>query len=350
MNPIAHLSQLCRAVGDDLLLVQGGGGNGSVKSRGRMWIKASGVRMADVGLTSGHCSLDLHPLRAGHPVPNTPPRPSMEWGLHAALGPAVLHTHPVFTNAFACMKDGPAALAEALGQAPVWLDCLAPGPDLACGLAALVNQFQETAGQMPDHVVLANHGLVASGPGVAEVLATTRRLTSAGERWFGALPDDALAVQHPDQKLLSWTEGLRAALSRRGLARHIVLPVQHLTLSRAATEPERWLAAGPLVPDDVVYGASRAHVVDAGLAPAPWLDSLSSIDGSMCIAVRGLGIVLAGVSEGTLRATTENLLAHVLIRQLIARRGVPQPLPTSTTAAILGMEAEAYRRAVAAKS
>ena len=64
MNAIAQLSDLCRAVGDDLLLVQGGGGNGSVKAGNRMWIKASGVRMADVGSGTGHCGLDL--ARRGH--------------------------------------------------------------------------------------------------------------------------------------------------------------------------------------------------------------------------------------------------------------------------------------------
>ncbi len=348
MDPIAQLSDLCRAVGDDLLLVQGGGGNGSVKAGNRMWIKASGVRMADVGSGTGHCGLDLAGLRAGQPLPQTPPRPSMEWALHAALGPVVLHTHPVFTNAFACMADGRAALAQALGQEPVWLDYCAPGPELAAGLGRLVAEFQQQNRHLPEHVVLANHGLVASGASVAAVLQTTGRLTRAAQQWFGALPDDALSMQPPDPKLQTWADGLQAALARRGHPQLAVRPAPHVTLTRAAAEPERWLRAGPLVPDDVVFGASGAHVVEPSLPPDNWLESMGNIHTTMLIAVRGLGVVLTASSGGTLRATAENLLAHVLIRRLVARRGEVQPLAPAAVAAILGMEAETYRQSVAA--
>lgn len=345
-----QLAALCRAVGDDLLLVQGGGGNGSVKSADgqRMWIKASGVRMADVRPESGHCALDLPQLRAGQPPPQTLPRPSMEWGLHAVLGRAVLHTHPVYVNAFACMAQGREALAEVLGQQAVWLDYCAPGPDLATGLAAVVAKFQQQHDRLPDHVVLANHGLVTSADHVAEALAVTRRLTQAGVQWFGALADDALAQRPPDMQVVSWAEGLQAALARRGMHGWTVRAAHHVALRRAAEEPEHWLGAGPLVPDDVVFGASGAQVIEAGQTATAWLDSRGPFGSCALVALRGLGVVLAGPSEGSVQTMAENLVAHVLVRQLLARRGVAQPLASDAVAAILGMEAEAYRRAVAA--
>jgi hypothetical protein len=44
----------------------------------------------------------------------------------------------------------------------------------------------------------------------------------------------------------------------------------------------------------------------------------------------------------------ENLLAHVLVRRLIARRGEARPLAEGEVGYLLGMEAEKYRQAVAA--
>ena len=44
----------------------------------------------------------------------------------------------------------------------------------------------------------------------------------------------------------------------------------------------------------------------------------------------------------------EQLLAHVLVRLLIARRGRPRYLPADEIGRLSTMEAERYRRAVAA--
>jgi hypothetical protein len=45
----------------------------------------------------------------------------------------------------------------------------------------------------------------------------------------------------------------------------------------------------------------------------------------------------------------ENLLANVLLHQLIARRGQPRLLPPKEIAFLSGMESEKYRQAVAAE-
>ena len=44
----------------------------------------------------------------------------------------------------------------------------------------------------------------------------------------------------------------------------------------------------------------------------------------------------------------ENLLAHVLIRRLIARRGLARSLPPAEVSYLLSMESEKYRQAIAA--
>jgi hypothetical protein len=68
----------------------------------------------------------------------------------------------------------------------------------------------------------------------------------------------------------------------------------------------------------------------------------------MIVALTRLGVIFAGSSHQMLDAMEENLLAHVLIRQLIARRGRARALPPDEIGYLQSMESEKYREAVAA--
>jgi hypothetical protein len=61
------------------------------------------------------------------------------------------------------------------------------------------------------------------------------------------------------------------------------------------------------------------------------------------------GILFAAESEGLLDAMEEAALAHMLISLLISRKGAPQPMAAEDIQAIVAMESEKYRRAVAAR-
>ena len=74
---------------------------------------------------------------------------------------------------------------------------------------------------------------------------------------------------------------------------------------------------------------------------------LEEVAGRLVVAVAGQGVVLAGPSEAFVAAMEETLLAHVLVRRLIARRGEAVTLPRAECAALAGMEAEKHRQAMA---
>jgi hypothetical protein len=157
-------------------------------------------------------------------------------------------------------------------------------------------------------------------------------------------------VVEPPERLTKWSEGLERALWKRvDRPPLIARPATYAALLEAAGEPERWLTAGPLVPDDVVYTGEKVWRADAAHAPEVWLDAaIESIPDKMIVAVQGLGVVLAGSNPGIVDAMEENLLAHVLIRQLIARRGKPRELPRTEIEYLLSMESEKHRQAIAA--
>lgn len=374
MSDIRALLEISHYAGGDLLLVQGGGGNSSVKSADgtRLWIKASGLRLAQLREGFGYVELDLAALVAlvRDPLLRVAPRatahaeavrrmraaalgeyslrPSLETTFHAVLGPVVLHTHPIHVNAFTCLAGGQALLAEALGVLPAWVPYAAPG--YALGVA--VDQARAASGEpAPAAIYLANHGLVAAGETAEAVIAATKRAGALGKRVFGALAAEALETTAPPVGLAHWANELAMALQRLAgwPARAVVRPVRYGALHRAAAEPERWLAAGPLVPDDVVYNGRRVWVAPAQMPPARWLsaqpDALGEA-GRLVVAVAGRGVVVAAASEAFAGAMEATLLAHVLIRRLIARRGAARPLAPEEITYLAEMESERYRQAM----
>ena len=373
---IGELVKVSQFAARDILLVQGGGGNASIKSSDgtRMWIKASGFRLRDVSKRFGYVESDLPALVSlmRHPglvaCPRGPAqdkyvrciqattrgavglRPSLEIGFHAVLARVVLHTHPVYVNAFACMEGGEAALADRLGQPVVWARYEPPGYTLGAEVDTVAAAFQRTLGRLPSEIVLRNHGLIATGTNGAEVIATTGRLVRAGRAYFGAVPAQARACAAPPRRLAEWAERLEQILRQRFLGRNVVVRgTTRVTLMQAADDPDQWVAAGPLVPGDVVYGGHTVWKADVARPPETWVDKeIGSEPTKMIVVVAGLGVVFVGTSHQMLDAMEETLLAHVLTRQLIARRGLARVLPPVEVKYLLSMESEKYREAVAA--
>lgn len=356
---IAELVAVSRYAGGDVLLAQGGGGNTSVKSDdGRcLWIKTSGVKLAEMSETSGYLSVDLTALRRLLDDPSLtrlPPRqaheesvrliqeaveggtnlrPSLETSFHAALPQrVVLHTHPVYVNAFACMMGGQAAA----GAAFTWVEYATPG--FALGL--LVAQATRAVGE-PTGILLENHGLICSGADAASAVAVHERAVALGRSFFGDLPSDATRIAIPSPAAREWAARLQAALG----GERVVRPAALGALLAPCEEPP---TGGALVPDDVVYGIHDVRVADRASVPARWLAEQAPLPSQAIVWLRGHGFVLVGASERNVAFMEESLLANVAIHELIARRGQPRYLPAEEIAQLSCLESEKYRQAVAA--
>ncbi len=338
-----------------------------------MWIKASGLRLADVTESWGYVEVDLPALlrlvrdrelasmpkdvahaqlvaRLGSTVIGDKElRPSLETSMHAVLGQVVVHTHSVYVNAFACMEGGEAASKEALRQDAAWALYEAPGYALGVAVDRTSLEYSSARGRGPEAMILRNHGLIAIASSGREAVSVTTNLLRACEAFFGPIALDTMETLPPPQVLAKWGEGLGQALRRRGNPL-LVRPASRAALFQAALEPDRWLTAGPLVPDDVVYVGPRVWAVEATLSPEEWLESQTEgAPEKASVVIRGAGVVLAGANELSLRAMEENLTAHVLVRQLIARHGKPRALSPDQVGYLMSMESEKYRQAVAAR-
>ncbi|CCD99490.1 class II aldolase/adducin family protein [Bradyrhizobium sp. STM 3809] len=161
---LLQLRAMSARVGRNMLLVQGAGGNSSIKQDDVLWVKASGTWLADaeekdifvpVLLTAARAALARDDERIPLAAPGSL-RASIETSLHALLPHrVVLHVHAVNTIAWAARRDARDDFAARLdGLTWCHLDYFHPGLPLARAVGAIV------ARERVDVLILANHGLV----------------------------------------------------------------------------------------------------------------------------------------------------------------------------------------------
>jgi len=345
------LVELSARLGNDPRLVQGGGGNTSMKAGDVFWVKASGTWLAHARERDVFVRLPLSDVHAAMRRADAedaltalaPPgglRPSIETSLHALLPhPVVAHVHSVNAIAWAARSDAETALAHALdGVAWAWVPYRRPG----LPLTAAIRTSLAAAASPPDVLLLGNHGLVVGG---ADCDAVEARLHEVERRLAlpprAATPPDAQALRAandldwavPDGSMSDWS--MPGGSAGDATALHAI-----------ATDPVAAAIAmrGALYPDHVVFLGERAEAVDAGRP-------LSRMRAEVAAAGRtppdwalvpGAGLLLApGLSDGA-RAML-GCLADVALRCDAADR--MRYLGVEDVAALMGWEAEAYRRA-----
>ena len=321
------LARLSARIGADPLLIQGAGGNTSVKDGGVMWIKASGTQLADACRRDIFVATDLDAMRAALSDPDLADqpaqfllagqtlRPSIETSLHAVFEHrVVVHVHCVETIAVAVRADAEIILEDRLKDFD-W--CFTPYAKPGAQLAARVIAAR---GPETDVVVLGNHGLIVAAERVeaAEDLLT---------RVVAALRSDPAPAVPVD--LAALTEKAEEGWSVPGAE----APVHQIALDQART---RQAATGSLYPDHVIFCGPAVSVAGAdtlsGDLPAPAIRLLP-----------GLGaLIRSDASEGTLALA--RCLGDVLAR--VPEGAKLRYLTRVEEAALLNWDAEKYRQAL----
>jgi rhamnose utilization protein RhaD (predicted bifunctional aldolase and dehydrogenase) len=241
VSDLDALARYSADIGRDIEQVQAAGGNTSLKENGTLWVKASGLWLADAEERDLFVPVDVAKvldaidggseddvkaatLHDQHPAGL---RPSIETSLHALLPHRfVIHTHSVRTIAIAIRADAEAEFERRLdGLSWAWVPYTFPG-------LPLTRAIEQAIGTRPiDIVVMGNHGLVVAGDDLEATAALLREV----ERRLDA----------PVRSLEA-----RAAPPRPGLR-----PVKHGTAHAIADDTAmRALAtAGSYYPDHVIF-------------------------------------------------------------------------------------------------
>lgn len=325
-------------VGADPLLVQGAGGNTSIKEVGTLWIKASGLWLAHARQRDVMVPVALDPLldalERNDPATEKAQdfviselnpsglRPSIETTVHALMPQkVVIHVHCVETIATAVQTNGAAIAAERLAGIPhVFVPYARPGLPLA---RAIAERMQAKTSVL----ILGNHGLAVAAETVSDaaILLTdvSRRLTAQRR----AAPEADLA-----------------ALSRLAVNSGYCLP-DDIRLHAVATDLEscRMAAGGSLYPDHVIF-LGKGSVIAAPDETAVSIEAARKERGESLpplLLFPGKGVLVEkAISAGALAMA--RCLADVTAR--IPASGRLRYLSDVENAELLGWDAEKYRQ------
>ena len=188
MQQLSDLAAVSRQYGADLDFVFLGGGNTSFKTATALYIKPSGVALAEIqpeqfiGMDRQALSriftetlpedlwqketavktlmeAAVRPLGAG--------RASVEAPVHDVIDYAfVVHLHPPMVNGMTCAVDGKKVCARLFPEA-LWLDYCNPGATLSLVVQAQLKQAKLKRGAVPRVLFLQNHGVFVAADTLA---------------------------------------------------------------------------------------------------------------------------------------------------------------------------------------
>ncbi len=326
-------------VGADPLLVQGAGGNTSIKDGDTLWIKASGTWLKNAQSSDIMVPVALRALldavADGSPAADKPQlftiaeknpgglRPSIETTVHALMPQrAVIHVHCVETIATAVRTDAETLAAERLrGLNPAYVPYSKPGLALARAIAARLKP--ET-----DVLVLGNHGIVVAADTVAEAATLLAKVS-------GLLAHPPRTAPAPDiEALQNLAEGSAYRLPAFAEAH------------AAATDPVscRIAGAGSLYPDHVIFlGEGLALAAASENAAAVTAREKAGGRNPVLILFPGRGVLIRDDANDGAEAMAR-CLADVCSR--IPADAPLRYLTTAEIAELLNWDAEKYRQAL----
>lgn len=335
-TPMEVLVKLSHFYGSDPAFVVGGGGNTSLKTGDRLFIKGSGQALATVS-AEGFVEMDRAKLEALlnrtlpedrlrreaefkaatlaarlHPQKNQ--RPSVEALLHHLMPRRyVVHTHSTLVNMVTCCVKGE-ELAAHFAPDVVWIPEVDPGYILSQVILRSLENFKQTTGRdCPRAILMQNHGLVVGADSPEEIRhhtdwlieAVGKQLLAAGERpAFGPVTTLEPAVARGlIQSIGPALRGLLARGDNLKIVRFSDAPeVMDLV---GGDEGEATATTGPITPDQIVYCKSFPLWFEpaADLTPAGLVEQLRQViqkhihdTGSApnVILIKGLGMFTSG--------------------------------------------------------
>ncbi len=338
MKDVQELVAISNEIGKSRELVQGGGGNSSVKlDNGNMAIKASGYTFSELTESSGIVLLDLNKMKdftrssslvaeENETIYNkilsdsmsdiSHPRPSMEAGMHIFLDKVVVHTHPVMINILNCMKNGKTIIDKLFSnQNLLWVNYKTPGYQLAIEIKKEVEKYKNINGKPPELIFLKNHGIVVS----ANDFERCKNITfNTSQKVYDFLKKEFQIENFPTLQIIN-KNGFY--FSENNVIKNFV---QHLDENKS-------LLSKFLIPDDAIY-CSKISIKD----------DVNDLDKEKINFVKNVGVFYPW-NEKKARNIDEILTAKLYILMSLKPEEIDF-LHSKDVEYLLNMESEKYRQ------
>lgn len=331
---LSALRRMSARVGANIQLVQGAGGNSSIKHDGVLWVKASGAWLSEANEKDMFVPVELAGARAALAAGNEKMpvatgfgeislRASIETSLHALMPhPVVLHVHAVNTIAWAALEGVEGELARRL-QGLAWqqLPYRRPGLPLSQVVA------EHTGKARADVLILGNHGLLVG----AESCDAAEALVAEVERRLDLAPRVAPAADRKTLDRLCRGTAYRAA--RDEVCHGLATDARNLAIAtKGSLYPDHVVFLGPALPTLPADGDLSALVAAAGR---------QSVLPPVALLVPGAGAVIRQDASAGAEAM---LVCLGLVAARIPEGAKVRYLPAHEEQALLNWDAERYRQ------
>ncbi len=390
---LQDMLRISHGVGRDPRLVQGGGGNTSVKTDGgaRMYVKASGTALGQMQEGSGYrlvdvaeciAILDDNEIAAMEAEEREaavlarlvaacrdelPGRPSVETSLHAMLRRCVVHTHPSVINGLLCAAGGREALDGLFADLEpphLYVPFVGAGYVLAADLRDRLADYEAEHATRPEVIFLENHGLFVTCEDADRALALTDKVfeTIEAAAEAGSGETTMRVLERMSSRRRREAVARVAATARRFYAGVFGRPAlvrfsdddmvkNFLELPQA---PELCSTA-PMTPDQAVYCKAAPVCVERHEEPAELPDAVSAAlcareDGEntpLCLIVDALGLFCAAPTAKLLKSVTDTMKASLETLCVAAHFGGPRPLKDRWIQWMREWEVERFRHELA---
>jgi len=317
--------KLSSKLGKNHMLVQGAGGNTSIKRNDKMWIKASGTWLSKSNEENIFVEVNLSNIRKNillnEDIPidtsnktNKNLRPSIETSLHALMPhKIVVHTHPIEVLSWLVRKDAKEQLLKILkSEKLIWVPYYRPGKDLSQALRKALEQKEANI------ILLGNHGLVVGADTCLEISDLMDKILSVckqrQERFIKPQNDLIEVAKKVNMRLPSYQE------------------IHFLALNKDAYQRCKE-KNGILYPDQAVFLGSKMPCLDSE-------KSLKKEIQSSFLIIKGKGVL---VSKKASKDVDIMLRCHAQLLSRIAPGSKLNYLSKLNVRKLLHWEPEKYR-------
>ncbi|MCE5341763.1 MAG: SDR family oxidoreductase [Planctomycetaceae bacterium] len=380
---LKELIQVSNTVGVDLNLIQGGGGNTSVKTAdGKyMYIKASGTALKEMSAEKGWRKIDVErtisilddktiasldvDAREAEVVHRlnlccvdglkNAGRPSVEAHLHAMLNKYVVHLHPSAVGAYVSAKNGLAMLQKLFAgdKKPfLWVEYADPGLVLARKVSKLIADYVNTYGSKPEILFLEKHGIFISTDDYNSALRIVKKVMKACNSKLKS--PKQIKVKPVSSDIINKTKlAIRKAFfnatGQYVMVGHFIDEQIYTFMQRK--DAGKLLAAGMLSPDEIVYTNGNPLWVDEnGIHKIEDKIKKQIQKGDkpyLAFIVKGIGLFVVG-KYSVLSIINDIVKSSLFIRVHAASMGGINALNRRECNFIKNWEAESFRQSVSA--
>ena len=366
MSVLHEIISLSRYYGNNPGYVIGGGGNTSYKEGDRLWIKASGIPLADID-ESGFVCLSRKKLdKISEAIYSKDPakreeevkgdllaaiiddknmRPSVETSLHNLFNNRfIVHTHPTFVNALLCSVNAKQITEELFDKEVMFVEYTDPGYTLFKKTKEVLDQYIEMYDSNPLIIIMQNHGMIVCGETAGEVYELTDKIVNTvSSRFKKKLPSLDFMTPRRSTKML--INGVSEYLNTRNLV-HAYSTNELIHLFVQNSEEFRRISR-PFTPDNIVYCKSE-YLLSGGSAEKV-ISDIEDFENRhgfypRIIGIEKTGLISVGDSEQSVARSLEVFQDMMKISFFSDNFGGPRFLSKKEIEFIDNWEAEHYRR------